>query len=77
MLNILATVWMTCNLASQDIVNAGTKTNKHMVKQCKYICQDKSIIVQNTNRYEQCPRTLQEETPRYRKGKFAPTEQSK
>jgi hypothetical protein len=69
MLNLIATVWMTCNLVSQDVVNAGTKTNKHMVKQCRFVCQDKSIITQNTNRYEHCPRTLQEKTSRYRKTK--------
>ena len=55
------TAMMSCNLVSQNVINAGTEMNKEMVKQCVFKCQDKSLVYQDTGRYEQCPKILYHE----------------
>ena len=62
------TAMMSCNLVSQDVINAGTEMNKEMVKQCVFKCQDKSLVYQDTGRYEQCPKILYEPMPKKEEG---------
>ena len=60
MIHLVAAL-LTCNLVSQNVINAGTEMNKEMVKQCVFKCQDKSLVYQDTGRYEQCPKILYHE----------------
>ena len=61
MLSIATATLLTCNLISQDIVDVGGKHTTFMVKQCVFKCQDKSLVYQDTGRYEQCPKILYHE----------------
>ncbi len=58
---LYVTMNMYCNLASAKIENIGTKTNPQRMRQCVYVCQDKSKVVQNTNPPYQCPSILIEQ----------------
>ena len=60
MIHLVATL-LTCNLISQNIVDVGEKHITFMAKQCVFKCQDKSLVYQDTNRYEQCPKILYHE----------------
>ncbi len=68
MWEFLITAMMSCNLVSQNVINAGTEMNKEMVKQCVFKCQDKSLVYQDTGRYEQCPKILYEPMPKKEEG---------
>ena len=59
-IHLVATL-LTCNLISQDVVDVGGKHTTFMAKQCVFKCQDKSLVYQDTGRYEQCPKILYHE----------------
>lgn len=55
-----ASLLVSCNLVSADIINIAADSRKPVYqRECKYRCQDKSIEIQNTNKQYQCPNTLQ------------------
>ena len=57
MIELIISGMMTCNLIGQPIIEGGDR-------QCKYRCQDKSLVYVSTNPQYSCPRILHERVPK-------------
>ena len=59
-----ASLLVSCNLVSGEVINiAPGKSDPLYQRECRYICQDKSVEVQNTNREYYCPKNLSVNRP--------------
>ena len=57
MIELIVSGMMTCNLVDQPIIESGDR-------QCKYLCQDKSIVYVSTEPQFLCPIILYEPVPK-------------
>lgn len=58
-----ASLLMSCSLSSDDIINIGSESQPAYQRECRYLCQDKSVEINNTNKQYHCPKTLQVSRP--------------
>lgn len=57
MIELIISGMMTCSLFGQPIIDGGDR-------QCRYRCQDKSLVYQSTNPKYWCPRILHVPAPK-------------